>query len=252
MLPVTYPKKETALFFECTNICFNSSTDSVPISSSNWTTERLLMVYYGRILKEICDKNSDNCLKCTVESTVWRGGYFHCLRWSSVSAHISAVNVFCFAAGNSIEACDLSLQMSLSDTVLKARMIIWSFQWSFEALLEAVCFWKLYQTPADGLKSNSLAKFKSRWRAVTALESTNFIHILCRQLSALLSVAGVCLGWRSWGTGRFWTPPGIASGTWKTKAPETRSHCLTYNKINPLKLQQTDYEYCVLCMRKVT
>lgn len=142
-------------------------------------------------------------------STAWDG--------SSVSAHISAVNVFCFAEGNSIQAYDLSLQTSLSDIVLKARMIIWLFQWSYEALLEALCFWKLYQTPADGHKSNSLDKFKSSWRAVIALESTNFIYILCRQLSALLSVAGVCLGWRSWGTGRFWMPPSIASGTLKQK-----------------------------------
>lgn len=251
MLSVAYPKKETAPFFECTNICFNSSTGNVPVSFSNWTTERLLMVYYGHILKETCGRNSKNCLKHTVKSTILRGRYFHCLRWSSVSAHISAVNVFCFAEGNSIQAYDLSLQKSLSDIVLKARMIIWLFQWSYKALLEASCFWKLHQTPADGHKSNSLDKFKSSWRAVIALESTNFIYILCRQLSALLSVAGVCLGWRSWGTGRFWMPPGIASGTWKTKDPEIRSRRLTYNKINLLKLEQTDYEYCVLCMRKI-
>lgn len=59
----------------------------------------------------------------TLESTIWRGRYFHHLRKCPADAPILAVNVFCAATRNSEQACDTSLQASVNDIVLKAGVI---------------------------------------------------------------------------------------------------------------------------------
>lgn len=251
MLSVAYPKKETAPFFECTNICFNSSTGNVPASFSNWTTERLLMVYYGHILKETCGRNSKNCLKHTVKSTIWRGRYFHCLRWKLCEcSHLSSKCIlFCWRklyTGIWLKPANVFKWHSSQsyDDHLVIPVKLWGTARGFVFLkaISDTCRWTQIQFPGQvqvQLEScNSSGKYK--------------FHIYLVQTAIRPTFSGRGLPWLK--KLRHWQ---VLNATWysigyiKTKDPEIRSRRLTCNKINLLKLEQTDYDYCVLCMRKI-
>lgn len=76
-----------------------------------------------------------------VESTVRRGRYLHHLRKRSpANAYILAINVFCSATGNSVQAYDTSLQMSVNDIVLKAvtclvQVLVGDLKWLWKVLI---------------------------------------------------------------------------------------------------------------------
>lgn len=106
-----------------------------------------------------------------------------------------------------------------------------------KALLDARYFWKLCQTPADGLKPSYPITSTPCWKSVIALESANLWYYLCRELPALLSIAGVCLGWQRWCTGKFWMPsyqgwqPSVKRHeNQQFLTPKTRSHHLPHKQ----------------------